>query len=352
MKRFTHGLLLLAIAAHTAFAQEETRPKIPPAFPESTTHTQPELMEALPPPVAVPHGHARTQLPAPAFPNPTEASANWVLKRMATSKDAAIRKRASEAWPVSETTVEEMNALVYALVDHDDLVRQGAIDRLYRLEANQVFGYVMRILVGGAKTQVYAIDAALPLLEPVLTPLMKETLRTELETPQHRRIAAYCLGRMKALNAVETLGQYAVEQDTDLSRACADALYAIGTSETTPYWMQLLAHDDMYCRRLAARALAYLGGPNAVDRLKIMLLDDNEELTLQTETLQAFGNRPPKMLLPLLVDVLEHNPQLRPAALRMLRTYTDEDFGRDISAWRNWVNRLMKSTPPPVVPSE
>jgi len=352
MKLHLCGFLIVAVFAPCAVAQENRVPTIPPAFPETAPYKQPVTSEELPPPVAVPPGQSRNRLSVPATPEAPAAGADWVLRRMATSEDAEVRKRASEAWPVNESVIKEMDILVYALVDPDEQVRRGAIDRLYRLESGQVFGYVMRMLVSGAAEQVRALDGALPSLEPVLAPLMAETLRTELETPQHRRIAAYCLGRMKALNAIETLGNYAVEQDGELSRTCADALYAIGTPETTSCWMPMLDHRDAYCRRLAARALACLGGPNALERLKAMLLDENEDLALQTETLQVFGERPPGVLLPLLVDVVEYNSQLRPTALRMLRTYANVDFGGDVAAWRNWLNGLMAPPPPPIVPSQ
>lgn len=346
------GMLCCTVFAVAVSAQQNKTSRIPPAFPESTPSAQTEPEEILPPPVAVPPGNSQDHLSVPATPDRPAPSAAWVLRRMATSEDATVRKRASEAWPISDSAIKEMNTLVYALVDPDDQVRRGAEDRLQQLKPAQVFGYVMRTLVGGTTEQVRMLDGALPAMEPMAAPFMIETLRTELETPEHKRIAAYCLGRMKALNAVETLGDYALKQDSQLSGVCADALYAIGTAETTPYWMQLLDHQDTYCRRLAARALAYLGGPNALARLRTILLDGNEDLALQTDTLQAFSERPPGVLLPLLIDVLEHNGQLRSTALRMLRNVADVDFGRDVAAWRHWLNNLMAPPPPPIMPSQ
>lgn len=346
---FFCSLILCLFPVSHIYAQQNAGARIPPAFPEET----PAVPDTIaPPPIAVPPGKPQHIQSVPAVTDPAPISAAWILERMAASGNAETRRRASEAWPVTESFMKEMNALVFALVDPDATVRNNAVDRLHRLEAGQVFGYVMRTMVGGTVDRVKALDNALPSLEAKLTPLMLETLRTELETPQHRRIAAYCLGRMKSLAAVETLGHYATQSDQIIAPACVDALYAIGTPETLPYWMELLEHSDLYCRRRAACALAYLGGPNAVERVSAILLDPNGDLPLQTEALQAMGERPPLLLFPLLVKVLEQNNQLRPTALRMLRAQAGVDFGADIAAWQNWLKQMTAPPPPPIVPSQ
>ena len=346
---FLCSLILCFPIAFYSYAQQNTGTRIPPAFPEA----KPAAPDTItPPPIAVPPGKPREIRSIPAIPDPAPISAAWILERMAASGNAETRRRASEAWPVTESFMKEMNDLVFALVDPDAAVRNAAVDRLHRLEAGQVFGYVMRTMVGGTVECVKALDNALPSLEAKLTPLMLETLRTELETPHHRRIAAYCLGRMKSLAAVETLGHYAKQTEQIIAHTCVDALYAIGTSETLPYWMELLENSDLYCRRRAACALAYLGGPNAVERVSAILLDPNGDLSLQTEALQAMGERPPLLLFPLLVKVLEQNNQLRPTALRMLRAQAGVDFGADIAAWQNWLKQMTAPPPPPIVPSQ
>ena len=71
---------------------------------------------------------------------------------------------------------------------------------------------------------VKALDAALPFLGDTIGYYMMETLRTELEAPQHRRIAAYCLGRMGIQNAAEVLEPNVWAQDTALAQACLDSL--------------------------------------------------------------------------------------------------------------------------------
>lgn len=343
--------LLFFIAA--GVAQEGGESKFPVAFPDTTADSQPANSgSTIPAPVAIPPGKTETPLSIPSVPEAPSASADWVLRRMATSEDAELRRRASEAWPVSNAFMDAMNTLVYALADPDTKVRAAAVDRLHRLEPVQVFGYVMRTLVAGTADRVRALDGALPALEAALAPLMEETLRTEIETLEHRRIAAYCLGRMGGDGAVDTLGHYAAGNDIILSRACADALYAIGTPGTVPHWMALLEHQDLYCRRLAARALAFLGGPNAFERLRLLILDVNEDASLQTDALQALQDHPPMSLYPLLVEVLERNLQVRPVALRILRARAGVDYGANMAAWREWLHSLNAVTVPPIVPSQ
>jgi len=323
--------------------------KIPPAFPEGREHL-PKTDAADSPKAGIPGAAADSSIEVAPVSVPT--SADWLLRRMAGSEDPEIRRRAAEAWPVSDAFMEDMNALVRALSDPSDEVRAGAVERLNRLEPALVFGYVMRTMLGGAPDHARALDAALPALEGTLAPFMIETLRTEIETPQHRRIAAYCLGRMGSLNAIETLGEHAWADDMTVARACVEALYAIGASHTTPQWMSLLDHGEPYFRRLAARALAALGGPNAFDRLRLIVLDNNEDAALQSDILYALSADPSPPLYALLVEALERNQQARPVALRLLRELAGVDFGWDMTAWRSWLDSISAERPPPIVPAQ
>ncbi len=349
MTRLFYILLLCMTASAVIAAEAPGNYRIPEAFPEGNTRSQRPVTTADEAPAAIlpgaPEAGADNLVVLPPPPN----NADWLIKRMAESDGAALRKRASEVWPVTDAFKEDMDAFGHALVDPDAAVRAAAADRIKRLEPAQVFGYVMSVMVGGALERVRALDAALPALQATLTPFMLETLRTEIETPLHRRIAAYCLGRMGALNAVETLGEYAWSDDYVLSRACVDALYAIGTVQTMPQWITLLEHHDLYCRQLAARACGALGGPEIFERLRPIILDAEDELTVQSEALRALGDHPPAMLYPLLVDVLSENRRLRPIALRMLREYAGVDFGWDMNAWREWLRMFMTGPPPPPI---
>jgi HEAT repeat protein len=356
-KHILHGsgvlIFCLLFLIGAGVAQEGSESKFPVAFPEETADSPvADFGGTIPAPVAIPPGKTETPPSIPSVPEAPSASADWVLRRMATSEDAEVRRRASEAWPVSDSFMDAMNTLVYALADPDQKVRAAAVDRLHRMEQFQVFGYVMRTMVAGTADRVRALDGALPALEAALAPLMEETLRTEIEAAEHRRIAAYCLGRMGGDGAVDTLGHYAAGNDMTLSRACADALYAIGTPRTIPHWMTLLEHQDLYCRRLAALGLAFLGGPNAFERLRLLILDGNEEVSLQTDALQALQDHPPMSLYPLLVEVLEQNLQVRPVALRILRARAGVDYGANMEAWREWLHSLTAVTVSPIVPSQ
>ncbi len=343
------GALTLVLAA----AGEESAPRIPPAFPEGREWSQEAAPgRAAPLPLALPPGVSQPDASAVEMRATPPADANWIVKRMAESDDAAVRKRASEMWPVAETVMEDMDVFIHALADPSEEVRAGALERLKKMDSAEVFGYVMRIMVGGALEQVRAVDKALPAMDGILTSFMMETLRTDLETLLHRRIAAYCLGRMSAVSAVDVLGEYSWSDDDTLARACVDALYAIGAPQSMPHWMALLDHHDPYHRHLAVHALAALGGPNSFERLKRLILSGTEDPTLQSAALRALGQHPPDMLFPLLVEALGTNRALRSTALRMLREQAGVDFGWDMSAWREWLQAQLHEAPSPIVPGQ
>ncbi len=359
MKPTVFLILFLAAIASSAFSQDasdadaavECASPLPPAFPERRPQPTPrdddESMRPLPP---TPSGRLPSARTVQAAPPPPD-SADWLLRLMANSENPELRKRASEAWPVSEVFMTDMNGLVVALHDADPSVRVGAAQRLRALAPGQVFGYVMRTMNGGALERVRALNNVLPVFEPVIAPLMIETLRTDLETPLHRRIAAYCLGRMGCRSAIDVLAERAWSTDPELARMCVDALFAVGTPEAAPHWLKMLEHQDLHFQQLAVRALAAVGTPPAMSRLREIILDPAAG-ELGNEALKAMGALPPETAIPLLLDVLDADNGLRAAALRLLRAYAGEDFGPQSGPWREWWNAVVEGPPPPLTPAE
>lgn len=279
-------------------------------------------------------------------------SAAWLLRRLHESEDPANRARASEAWPISDATMADMNALMPALLDSAPEVRAAALRRIESHTPYEVFGYVMQTMTQGNAASVHAVNEALPHLESMLGPLMAETLRTELETLPHRRIAAYCLGRMGSAIHADLLAEQAWNKEVELDRACVNALYGILAPQSLPHWFSILEHPDYHCRATAVRALAVIGGSAAFDQLCALILHEGET-ALQTEALQAVADYPEAQLFPLLVESLERNPDTRPLALHQLRTRAGVDFGADLPSWRRWLEEYMAPPPPPpIIPSQ
>ncbi len=325
--------------------------RIPPAFPQS-----PPLSSGTPSvsgdyPTAMPT--SRTTLPPikPYEPSRnTSGSADWLLERMAETDSPELRSRAAEAWPVSEADAEGLREIIRHLADSSALVRTGAKQRLSEQDRALVFAYTMRTMVGGSLEDVKALDAALPFLGDTIGYHMMETLRTELEAPQHRRIAAYCLGRMGIQSAAEVLEPNVWAQDTALAQACLDALALLLPPGSAPCWIKLLEHPEPRFRTQAVRALAALGDPKSFDTLKGILFTSGYG-ELQGEVLRSLQNYPPEILYPLLVEVMERTLEMRSAAVRILRKRTGLDWGPRPEPWRQWLHSLTTPPAPPLVPS-
>lgn len=330
---------------------ESPSPRIPPAFPVQqgeTASASGRPAAALP--GAAPPGQARIPgVPPDTTPDADPGSAKWVLQRMSESDSPELRRRAAETWPISEEDANTLRSIVPRLSDPAQAVQTGARQRLAEVEPSLVFAYAMRTMSSGALEEVKALDAALPTLGDILNPFLLETLRTELETPQHRRIAAYCLGRTGARDAAGLLEENLRAEDADLAKTCLDALVTLLPPGTTPTWLALLDHPDPYFKTQAVRSLAALGEPNSFDTLRLIVLGQAYP-DLQATAFRAMREYPPEAFLPLLVEIMEVNPDLAPTALQMLRKQTGMDWGRHPGPWREWLNRLMSGPPSPLVP--
>lgn len=345
MLRTTCITTVLAVLLASAAVSDAER-SYPVAFPEGRPWTPPESAPAVP--IASPPGVSTGTTPTRDAKSPPPDRADWVLRRMAGADSAEARKRAAEAWPVSKAVMDDLNTLVYALADPDPRVREGAVNRLRSLEPAIVFGFVMRTMVGGSADRVRALDASLPAIGNVLEPYMHDTLRTEIETSQHRRIAAYCLGRMGAEDTVDTLAAYAWGDDEAVARACVDALYMLSAPAAEPHWMRLLEHPNQYFRQQAVYALAMIDSQSAFDKLRRMALGKGDP-SLHGTALHALNNYPPEILFPVLVEILEANAPTRAQALRLLRARTGLTLGARAADWRAWLNDFMAGPPPPPI---
>ena len=343
-----HYWLLICVLA--AGESEPISPRIPPAFPG--VHSEQE--SAAGPSNTPSRGFSvDTDKIPPARPyDPSKdraGSAEWLLRRMAGAGDPVLRMRAAEAWPVAEDQIRDLDEIMRKLNDPAPEVRLGALQRVNRLDKALVFGYTMRIMAGGNLEQVRLLDAALPQLAEALSELMMETLRTDIETIHHRRIAAYCLGRMGARTAADVLAETAWSDEAELARAGVDALALLAAPEAARHWKELLDHPEGYFKLRAVHALAALRDPNSYEILRQILLG-NTHPGMEYETLLAVKGYPPEMLVPLLVEIMEQNQNLRSEVLPMLRHTTGMNLGSQPAAWREWLDRMMRGTSPPLVP--
>ena len=278
-------------------------------------------------------------------------SAAWILHRLLEAETPELRMRAAETWPISEEDAGAIRVVIAQLSDPSTTVRSGARQRLATVDRGRLFAYTMRTLSSGTLEEVAPLNNALSQLGDFLNPLLLETLRTEIETVEHRRLAAYCLGRTGAQEAKDILTDNLHAEDADFAKTCLDALATLLPPGTTSTWLNLLDHPDSYFKTRAVRALAALGEPKSLDALRMILIGQSYP-DMQSIALQAVKDYPPEILIPLLIEVMETNPGLAPKALQLLRNRTGMDLGRRPGPWREWLNSQMAGPPSPLVPAQ
>lgn len=294
----------------------------------------------------------------PSFPemrnysptNPPSSSADWVVKRMAMADSADLRKRAAEVWPIADDDMENLKQLIRKLSDPDAKVQSSALHRIKQLDKTTVFAYAMRTFAAGILDDVKMLNASLPALHDLLGDLMLETLRTEIEMPLHKRIAAYCLGQMGVHAAVDDLAECVWSDDPSLAHMCIESLARINAPSATLHWRAILDHPDLEFKQYAVTALSTSPNPIGFNILSDIVLGRSHS-ELQRYVLKSISGYPPLLLFPLLIDVMEQNAFLRKPAADILRQQTQMDLGPDPSAWRSWFNNTFYPSPPPIVPA-
>lgn len=314
-----------------ASAQKEKGPFSEAPIPEKVDSTAPDKALPMPPP---PH-----------------KSAAWVLEQMSRADNPEIRRRASEAWPLDPEALETLEPLIRQLSDPSAQVRSAAELRLAEYPASTLFSYVMRTFTSLDTQKTAYIEVALPSLPAAAGAYFLETLNTEIELPLHRRIAAYVLGRMQYRTALPELTRHVWSQDAELAGTCVEALRSLHDPQSLDLWIQLLQHDNVYFRPIAIQALAALRSPAALEQIRQLVIHPGNTAA-QLSALSVVESYPPEGQLPLLIEILEKNPELAPHAHRMLRKQAGMDLGTQADPWRQWMNTLFTPQPSPLVPSE
>lgn len=332
---------------------EPTTGKIPPAFPDLRNETREgrtPVSESSP--VPMPPGMKQTPGARPySYPESSSGSAKWLLHQMSTTDSPELRRRAAEVWPISVEDEETIKGIIRALNDPADIVRMGARQRLSAIQADALFAYVMRTMTAGALEDVGALDAALPEMGDILDTFMIETIRTALETREHKCIALYCLGRTKSTQATPLLFDLTWGSDAELSKFAIDALDSAMPPGSTPQWIALLEHPDSYFKAKAVHALASLREPGSFDKLRQITLGQLYP-ELQVTAFNAVSDYPNESLVPLLIEIMETNRSLASRALQLLRQRTDMDLGSHPGPWREWLNAATSGPVSPVVPGQ
>ncbi|MBW7863699.1 MAG: hypothetical protein GX580_17750 [Candidatus Hydrogenedens sp.] len=284
------------------------------------------------PPVVFPGSPPKPEPSDGAQSAPSHAERLRTLMRH--SADPAARARALETLPLDREAEARLNACAQSLSDPDPAVRGAALKCLLESPAHDLFAHVIRTMAWGEPDRVTALDAVLPQLAPKITSLLEETLNTELETPRHRRAAAYCLGRMGAASSAPALARHAWSTDGELAVTCALALAMLRDPGTLNDWLALLEHPDNTVRVLAVRALADLGTQAAWVALRDAAAGRRANTApAREEAARMLASLPPGDAVPALITTMRANRAMGAPCARLLRQITGHNFGPDPEAW-------------------
>ena len=262
------------------------------------------------------------------------ASGGKLLTIMRQSPDPAVRLRAIESVE-DPAAPETLSALLEGLSDPVPTVRALAAERIDGVDTATLLTRILETLETGDVYRIAGLDRALPQLTSRLGPGFLEVLNNPHETPVRRRVAAAGLGRMVYKPAAETLAAGLGADDTDLARACAQALLLLKDVNATDAWINALAHPDPVICAIAVDALALINTEAAFEILKQVALGTTGAAPgLQGLAVQRLAEWPGHRAIPALVDVMEFNPGFRRMALGLLRARTGKDYGESALEWR------------------
>ncbi len=333
------GLLsAAALAAPPVVPGRDTTPTtITGSTPEDTPAQEPKAPTAFP---SVGPQHRPTTGKVLWKGDTTNWEARALLFRMRDSDEPQVRARALEMLPLDEGKESDFERLFLAAQDPQAPVRQAAWSSLDRCAEKDLFAYAIRTLAWGVEDRVRSLDAALPRLGPRLEEMMTATLEAEIETPRHRRAAAYCLGRSGAEAAAPLLAKCARAGQGDLAETCAVALTMLRSPGALRDWEAMLTHQDSTIRILAVRALADLDTTPA-RRALFETAEAKREAgrAAEQEAARRIDQWPDEESMPALIDIMRTNTPLNALAAKLLREKTGQNLGTSPEPWEKWLQQ-------------
>ncbi|PKL92456.1 MAG: hypothetical protein CVV20_05670 [Gemmatimonadetes bacterium HGW-Gemmatimonadetes-1] len=280
-----------------------------------------------------------------------------VLRGMQGAQDPAVRIRALEALGESGGG-SDLDACLASLLDPEERVRRAAADAVARLcqrptnapLAEQLLLRVYDVFSQWGLQERAAMDAALPEWSSVLCAPALRAMESDKTAAEQRAIAAYCLGRMGCHEASHALASLAQDEDKNIAREAAGALYRLRDPESTRAWVELTRHTDPFIQRLSLEALASLGDSLALETLtSISLGEDGYSGTMQIMATNALSVWPKEASLPRLIQSMMRNPTVREYAVARLREITGLPIPDIPSQWQEWyeTGELPEGVTPP-----
>jgi HEAT repeat protein len=277
-------------------------------------------------------------------------SARPVLVETARADDPITRVRALEG--LAQTgDLGYVDTFIGALSDPAPEVRETASRILAQVNPDVVFEKVMAVLCGDNPDMAARVDAVLPSLRDALEGKMVGALEFPGEPEVRKKVAAYCLGRMRCTPAIPLLARSAWGADPEVALASVNALQAMQDPVAGPRFVELVGHPVAEVRWAALQGLANLGGLEAIAALGRVAAGpppDDEALGKQAAIL--LGTMKTEAVIPFLIEAMRRNLAVRRAAVEALHRITGEDLGDLPSDWDQWYQRKQREARNPVPP--
>lgn len=150
-----------------------------------------------------------------------------------------------------------------------------------------------------------------------------------------RENVAWILGNINDIRAVEPLIESLKDGDWYVRRNAAWALGEIGDRRAVESLLVTLRDTIRYVKRNAAEALIKIKDPLSVEPL-IALLKDKDNGVRSNAALILGEIKDSRAVEPLITALKDNDREVRNNAAWALTQITGEDFGEDISQWRQW----------------
>lgn len=275
---------------------------------------------------------------------PEDATAE-LARRMEVSGNPQTRLRAVETLAPGANP-DTITALFQALQDPAPQVREAASARLSKVDSDVLARQVLEVLDTGNAAHVYALDAQLPGLRASLEQPLLAILQDPEASTRRRRIAAYSLGRMGALDAAEPLARAVWEENDALALTSCRALAQLRSPQSTGLWPVLLEHRLPAVRGMAVDALAAYGGPEAFGAL-LACAQASPHARLARQAVRALTVWPLEQVAPALIDLMRANPGRAGTAAQALRALTGLQLVDAPEAWSQWYADFQAGRWPP-----
>jgi len=274
---------------------------------------------------------------------PRAQTAAPVLEETAQAEDPETRLQALEV--LAETNdLDHLDHFLHALSDPEPEIRELAARFVARQDTEEVFKQFMDLLTRGGSEGLARLDAVIPTLRTRFEPHLLDVLAAPAEPPTHKRVAAYCLGRMNSVAAAAPLAECAWNADETTALACVQALFAIRDPIIVGRLGELAAHNLPSVRKAAIAGLVDAGGPESLamlGQLAVAPPNDNEDAA--REAVLAMGATKMEAAIPLLIEVMRRNVAVRHSAVQALRRLAGDDAGDQPSEWQAWYERRLKA---------